>query len=783
MKLLKHLKRPGIVGAFILALLLTNQGSIFRLGLTAGILPGVTTPSSLVITIDEADMEEAINASFRVTLFNTPASLDVVKNTGLSTNIFGSGTTYHSTYNGIRFILHGTGTYSGIDPCTGLDVTDAVVQLPDVANNQLVERLQVAHPVTGLQPGATGQIDAIHVGSDPVNLHLNFPASNSIGCVSDTPPSQVISGTDTAMASPFALFVDAVNNEIFVSNNDPKANRIVVFSRADDGDVSPQRWLQGPTTGINSPGGIFVDTVNNELDVANTGNDSISIYPRTWDPTITDVAPIRVISGAATGIRGPGGVYEYNDELYVTNGPDDSITVYDRNWNSAFPSPKRIIQGPTTGLDTPCGIYVDSNEIAVVNNGNNSITFYDQAADSTTGDVYPLRTIKGDKTAISNACGLYVDPPHNEVAVASAGHNSINFFSLSSGQQGGENVYPIRQIRGTNAELSQPVGVFLDAVKDEVAVANLGNNSITIHKRNDATPHLLYHPVFVNPQVQQQLLVSYVYSGQILRGTGQPMPPTDLSSGQPYTNDPLTNEPLNNTDPNTMARLPIPLPLGYAYVFKVYDPSMHFAGDVNSAYLIPPGDMQFHLADGSLASNLKIGCAVFTPFTIDELTTNCQSQALIISPLPPKPVTFHIAASVIGKVQNKLFVANIAELSKSELPLIVPRISLTAAGAILDINWTYANDSGQQLGLPPLVSNQSFQISYSKPYSEISACYQKRVKSTLAFSSGGMTSDVRSRTNIKDSGCDIFLKDVSNITFSTSDAYGNRYTYSWDVVD
>jgi len=783
MKILKHLKWPGIVGAFILTLLLTNQGSIFRLGLTAGILPGVTTPTSLVITIDEADMEEAINASFRATLFNSPVSLDVVKNTGLSSNVFGSGKTYPSTYNGIRFIIHGTGTYSGIDPCTGLDVTDAVIQLPDVVNNQLVERFQVPHPVTGLQPGATGQIDAIHVGKDAVNLHLNFPVSNSVGCVSDTPPSQVISGVDTTMASPFAVFVDTVNNEIFVSNNDPKANRIAVFSRNDDGNVTPQRLLLGPTTGINAPGGIFVDTVNNELDVANTGNDSISIYPRTWDPTLTDVAPTRVISGAATGIKGPGGVYEYNDEIYVTNGPDDSITVYDRNWSSASPSPKRIIQGPTTGLNTPCGIYVDSNEIAVVNNGNDSITFYDQAADSTTGNVYPLRTIKGDKTSIRNACGLFVDVTHNELAVASAGPNSINFFSLSSGQLGDENVYPIRQIRGTNAKLAQPVGVFLDAVKDEVAVANISNNSITVYKRDDATPHLLHHPVFINPKVQQQLLISYVYSGQILRSTGQAMPPTDLGSGLPYTNDPLTNEPLNNVDPITMARLPIPRPLGYAYVFKVYDPTMHFAGDVNSAYLMPPRDMQFQLADGSLASNLQIGCAAFTPFTTDVLTTNCGSQALIISPFPPKQVTFHIPAVVVGKIQNKLFVANIAELSKSELPLVVPQIDLTSAGAILDINWTYVNDSGQQLGLPPLLSNQSFQISYSRPYSDISACYKRRVNPTLAYSSGGMTSDVRSRSDIKDSSCDIFLKDVSNITFSTADAYGNQYSYSWDVVD
>lgn len=804
MKFLKHIKWPGIAGALILALLLTNHGTFFRSALTDVITPpGVITPTSLVVTLDEVTTEEDINGVFRYTIFNTPASLDVVKNTGLPTNIFGSGGVTPVTHNGIRFLLKGTGTYSGVDPCTGLGATDKPIYLPDAVNNQLIERLQVRHPVTGLQAGATGEIDPIHVGSDPVSLKLIFPASNSVGCISDNPPSQVISGADTGMASPFALYVDTQNNEIYVSNNDSKSNSIDVFSRSDSENVSPQRKLQGPNTGLDTPGGIFVDKVNDEIVVANFGNDSISIYPRTWDPTVTDVAPIHVISGATTGIRGPGGVYEFNDgtndDIYVTNGPDDSITVYSRP-QPGDPvalnlSPKRIIKGPTTGLNTPCGIFVgdiviDTTDpthvgqgIAVLNNGNSSITFYNLFADSTNGDVSPLLTIKGDKTGISNACGLYVDKANKEVAVASAGFNSINFFGLYPNLGGDQNVYPMRRIMGANAQLVQPVGVSLDDANDAVAVANIGNNSITLYNRNDASPHLLHHPVFINPKVQQQLLVSYIYKGQILSSTGQPLVPTDPSTGQPYSNDPITNEPLTNVDPFTQERRPVPLAQGYAYVFKVYDPTMHSASDVNSAYLIPPSKMQFHLADGSAASNLMISCQVFTPFTTDELTTNCLSQSLIISPFPPQPVLFHIAATVIGKVQNKAFVPNIAPLGKSELPLVLPQVTLSSAGAILDIKWEYVNDSGQPLGLAPLITSQSFQMTYSKPYSEISACYKRRVNPVLAFSSGGLGPEVRSIADVKDTGCDIFLKDVANITFSTLDAYENRYAYSWDVVN
>lgn len=778
MKFLKHIRWRAIAGVFILGLLLADGDSIIKSGLTSVIPPGIITPTSLVITLDEVAVAENINGNFRYSLLDKPTSLDVVNNTGQANNIFTTGTATRVDHNGIRFVLEGKGTYSGIDPCTGLDVTDADIQLPDVINNQLIERLQVRHPITGLQSGATGEIDPIRVRSTPLNLKLVFPASNSVGCVSDTPPSQAISGADTGLFSPFSVFVDSINGEIFVSNNNSKVNSIAVYSRNDTGDVLPQRKIQGPNTGLDTPSGIYVDTNNDEIAVANSGNDSVTIYSRT---ATADASPTRVITGAATGIRGPGGVYEFNDEIYVTNGPDDSITVYDRNWSPASPAPKRIIQGPTTGLNTPCGIYVDATEIAVVNNGNNSITFYDQAGDSANGDVYPLRTIKGDKTGISNACGLFVDAPHNEVAIANAGSGSINFYNLGSGLQGDENVYPTRQITGVNAALGQPVGVFLD--DDEIAVANIGANSITLHKRNDATPHLLHHPKFVDPTVQQQLLVSYVYKGTIPRSTGQPLPPTDPTTGQPYERDPITDEPLTNVDPNTLERLPIPLPQGYAYVLKVTDSTMHSAGDVNSAFLIPPSEMQFHLADGSAVSNLIFSCAVFTPFIIDELTTNCLSQSFIISPFPPQPVTFRIAATVIGKVENKTFVPNIAPLRRSELPLVLPQFTLSPTGAILDVNWSFVNDSGQALTSAPLITSQSFQISYAKAYNDISPCYKKRVNPTLAFSSGSLSPEVRSNSDVKDTGCDIFLKDVSNISFSLFDAYENRYAFSWDVVD
>lgn len=786
MKLLKYIRWRMIAGLSILGLLLITGGEISKLGLTAVIPPGVITPTSLVITLNEVSLEGAINSAFGKSIITAPSSLDVVKNIGQTDNVFATGSNFPSTYNGIRFILQGTGTYSGIDPCTGLDATDDTIYLPDVFNNTLVERFQVPHPVTGLAAGAI-QIDPIPIGASGISLRLVIPASNSIGCVSDTPPSQTISGTSTTLSQPFSIYVDSINNEIFVSNvvfyEGQYTNSIAVFGRDDNGNITPLRTIQGPNTDLSQPNGVFVDTTNDEIDVANSGNSSITVYPRTWSSSTSDISPIRSISGPATGLSGPGGVFEFNDEIYVANGPNDSITVYDRNWSPSSPAPKRIIKGPTTGLGTPCGLYVDSTEIAVANNSNNSITFYDRTADSTNGDVYPLRTIKGDKTGLGTICGISVDETHNEVMVANSSGNSINFYYRDSGLQGAENVYPIRQITGVNAELNSPVGVFLDTARDEVAVTNYGNDSVTVYKRNDATPHLLYHPQFINPKVQQQLFISYVYRGTVLRTTGNPMPPTDPNTGQPYDYDPITNEQLTNIDPITQQRLPIPLAQGYAFVWKITDPQLHSAGDANSALLVPPSNTVFHLADGSLASNLILGCAAFTPFIIDELTTNCNSQPFVISPFPAQPQQFRLDATLKGKTQNKIFITNTPHLHKADLPLVLPQFILGAAGEILEIDWKYVNDTGQKLPTPPLVLDQNFSLTYNKPFSDISPCYATRIHSTAAYSSGTLTPDVRKQIDITDTGCNIYLKDISTLTFNVSDAYGTRYAYIWDVVD
>jgi hypothetical protein len=189
------------------------------------------------------------------------------------------------------------------------------------------------------------------------------------------------------------------------------------------GDVlAPVRNLSGANTGLSSPAGVYVDTVNDEIGVVNSGSNSVTIYPRTADG---DVAPLRALSGGSTGLSGPAGVYvdTVNDEIGVVNSGSNSVTIYPRT-AAGDVAPLRTLSGPSTGLSGPAGVYVDTvnDEIGVVNHSGNSVTIYPRTA---AGDVAPLRALSGGSTGLSGPAGVYVDTVNDEIGVVNSGSNSV----------------------------------------------------------------------------------------------------------------------------------------------------------------------------------------------------------------------------------------------------------------------------------------------------------------------------------------------------------------------
>ena len=85
--------------------------------------------------------------------------------------------------------------------------------------------------------------------------------------------------------------------DVYVSQvpQDGSAPSILVFASNAVGDAAPIRVIAGPSTGLVAPFAITVDAVNNELYVSDFFGSAVHVYPLDADG---DVAPRRVVNGS-----------------------------------------------------------------------------------------------------------------------------------------------------------------------------------------------------------------------------------------------------------------------------------------------------------------------------------------------------------------------------------------------------------------------------------------------------------------------------------------------------
>ena len=219
-------------------------------------------------------------------------------------------------------------------------------------------------------------------------------------------PVRSVRGPKTQMADPHGIYFDETHNEVVVANHgnfrpgelitsytayDARESRqeragadkldenargkflpssITVFDGDAKGDVAPLRVIQGPLSQVDWPMGVAVDEVNNEIVVANNGDNSILVFSRTANG---DVPPKRAIRGPLTGVNGPMGVAIANDEIFVANFADHTALVFPR-LAAGNVRPRRVIRNApggreTSGFGNPYSVAYDTKrrEILVPN--------------------------------------------------------------------------------------------------------------------------------------------------------------------------------------------------------------------------------------------------------------------------------------------------------------------------------------------------------------------------------------------------------------------------------
>lgn len=310
-------------------------------------------------------------------------------------------------------------------------------------------------PLTGIRGPATGMMFIAAVTVDPAAREV-YTVDNDIGDRMMVFPydadgnARPLRSLDVPHQA-WGLSINAARKEIAITVEGPR--QIVVYAQNARGSDAPLRMIRGPHTGLGDPHGIFFDGKNNEIVVANHGNQNGR------DTLPGSIVPAR---------RGAGG-----DRGALVGGRFDepSITVH-AGEATGDAAPVRRIQGAKTGLNWPMALTVDAahDEIAVANSGDSSIRIFSRTA---TGDAAPIRILKGPRTGIHGPMGVTVDTTNDELWVANYGdHTALVFGRTAAGDAAPKRIVRNAPAGSPTVGFGNPGAVAYDSKRDELLVPN-----------------------------------------------------------------------------------------------------------------------------------------------------------------------------------------------------------------------------------------------------------------------------------------------------------------------
>jgi DNA-binding beta-propeller fold protein YncE len=306
---------------------------------------------------------------------------------------------------------------------------------------------------------------------------------------------------------PYAVFngiaVDPENDLIAVTDVNRKS--LLTYDRTagigKSGMTVSRHHIFGPETNLGFVAGVLLDPEKREIYAVNNDiEDTMVVLPYNGHG---NEVPVRLLSipHQSWGVA----LSKTHDQIAITVELHQAIVFYRREAKGVEP-PKRYIRGADTGLADPHGIYWDerNDEIGVANHGNfrglvhdvgggcvptgtadpeggavqpPSITIY---AGDAQGNRKPLRTIQGPSTQLDFPMGMAVDAVHNEIAVANNGDNSVLIFA----RKASGDVAPVRVIGGDRTGINRPMGIAIDTKNDEIWVSNFGDHTALAFPRS-----------------------------------------------------------------------------------------------------------------------------------------------------------------------------------------------------------------------------------------------------------------------------------------------------------
>lgn len=322
------------------------------------------------------------------------------------------------------------------------------------------------------------------------------PGTESVPVGGDIAPARSVGD---AYASLHSVVVDPDASQVMVSDS----NRGAIFSydRTAGADAAspqmtyPERVIRGPRTGMMFVAGIALDRSDREIFAVNNDiGDRMEVFPYDAEGNTKPKRVLSVPHGAWGVAFNP-----TRNEVAVSVEHPNTVVVYRRE-AAGGEAPLRVLRGPDTELADPHGIAIDfaRDEMLVANHGNWAPLTREEAeangglvgghfampsintyAIEAKGDDKPTRKIQGAQTQLNWPMGIALDPMHDEVAVANYGTSSILVFRRDAAG----NVAPARVIKGDRTGVLGPMGVAIDIKNDELWVTNYRDHTAVVFSR------------------------------------------------------------------------------------------------------------------------------------------------------------------------------------------------------------------------------------------------------------------------------------------------------------
>lgn len=238
----------------------------------------------------------------------------------------------------------------------------SVTVYPRLANGNVAPLRTISGALTGLDDPRGLAVDSTNneiAVANRAGFSVTVYARTATGNVA---PLRTL--LNTGFSNPWGVLIDVAHDEIAVANN---GNLLSVYPRTGDGNVPPIRTISGSNTGFNNgPVGIALDPARDNYYVTNpfngpTFDPAVLEFPRTASG---NAFPTRLWGGATSGMASPNGVAldAETQEILVANSLGNSITVYSQFLSGAI-TPQRTISGAGTLLGNPQFIVVLSGPL------------------------------------------------------------------------------------------------------------------------------------------------------------------------------------------------------------------------------------------------------------------------------------------------------------------------------------------------------------------------------------------------------------------------------------